>query len=758
MSRFLKRFASFLMTTCLLLSLTQVAFADEGSEVSGSSIPSVGERITVEGDNNSPALTYSIISLGEGETNGTVALVQPISDNGQYPSTSPYTGTVTIPETIEYQGSTYTVVKILSYAFMSSSVTSVTIPSTVQEIGESAFLNCSSLSTVTFSDEPTLTKIGPSAFAYCSNLNTLSIPDSVTTIGTSAFATCGISSLTIPAGVTSGVGNALAGYDHSKVSFSSGSPYEIVENGLYNGTVLEVVLDNSITSFSIREGTTAIGEKAFSKRTAGSDDLNFKNLTSVSIPNSVTSIGDSAFEDCSALTSVTLPEGLTTIGKNAFARCSALTSLDLPKKLTSIGKAAFLATSLETVVIPNGITEIPEDAFSGISTLKTVVIHPNVTSIGKKAFDSLAKNNSDKVLIMQGLTAPSMENAFGTTGKGKKEKPVEPTGLTVVIPDGSESSYSGSILKVCITTESSDENLKPGISYKLDVNTTVSIVNGNTAEIGTAIVPTGWEFSVDPSTNNVVTISKPDTTTGAITATANSVGNVTVKISIENKTSGIVLAEQSCTITVTKKPSGGVVTPPVVDNSCKKDSTCPISKFTDSIPTAWYHDGVHYVLDKGLMVGIGDNKFAPNATLTRAELAQILYNKAGKPAVTKPSTFTDVPAGKWYADAIAWAEQNNVVYGVGGGKFAPDQTITREAIAAMMYRNENSPAVTGALNFKDATTVSDWALDAMLWATQNQVINGAQQSDGTLLLNSKTNATRAETATMLMNFCEKVEK
>ena len=194
----------------------------------------------------------------------------------------------------------------------------------------------------------------------------------------------------------------------------------------------------------------------------------------------------------------------------------------------------------------------------------------------------------------------------------------------------------------------------------------------------------------------------------------------------------------------------------VFDTVCKQDSTCPISKFKDASPTAWYHDGVHYCLDEDLMVGQSATKFAPNATLTRAELAQILYNKAGKPAVSGRSTFTDVPATAWYAKAVAWAQQNNVVSGVGGGKFAPTQTITRESIAAMLYNSETDPVVTtGTLNFKDAAKVSSWARKAMLWATQNGVINGAKQADGTLLLNPQNSAIRAETAAMLGNYYNK---
>ena len=254
------------------------------------------------------------------------------------------------------------------------------------------------------------------------------------------------------------------------------------------------------------------------------------------------------------------------------------------------------------------------------------------------------------------------------------------------------------------------------------------------------------DVTVSPTTpkqGDTVTITpKPDNgyEVDKVTVTDSNGKDITVKDNGDG-TYSFTQPSGKVTITVTFKATG-----------CPKDSTCPISKFTDSVPTAWYHDGVHYVLDEGLMVGVSANQFAPNATLTRAELAQILYNKAGQPAVSSLSTFTDVPATAWYAKAVAWAQQNNVVSGIGGNKFAPNQTITRESIAVMLYNEAGKPTVSGTITgFADAANVSAWAKDAVLWATQNKVLNGALQSDGTLRINPTSGATRAETAALLVN-------
>ena len=181
----------------------------------------------------------------------------------------------------------------------------------------------------------------------------------------------------------------------------------------------------------------------------------------------------------------------------------------------------------------------------------------------------------------------------------------------------------------------------------------------------------------------------------------------------------------------------------------------PVSDiFQDITPNAWYTDAVQYVYDNGIMKGMGNGTFAPGESMTRAMVAQILYAQAGSPEVSGDIPFTDVPAGKWYSDAILWANQNDVVAGMGDGTFAPSANITRQEYAAILYRCEKSPAVSGSLDFPDANTVSGWATDAVLWATQNGIINGTA-NNGVTLLDPKGTATRAQSAVILKGYLEK---
>lgn len=188
---------------------------------------------------------------------------------------------------------------------------------------------------------------------------------------------------------------------------------------------------------------------------------------------------------------------------------------------------------------------------------------------------------------------------------------------------------------------------------------------------------------------------------------------------------------------------------------CKRDDTYPISTFTDANPKAWYHDGVHFVLENKLMSGYGDGIFAPDDNTSRAMVAMILWNMEGRPSSEYQTTFKDVAKKAWYADAVRWAAENGIVKGYSEDIFAPDDNITREQLSAILYRytQKNGEGFKGAwmfkLDYSDAANVSDWAYESVCWMTMNGIVNG--YTDGRFAPGDK--ATRAQIATMVMRFC-----
>ena len=178
--------------------------------------------------------------------------------------------------------------------------------------------------------------------------------------------------------------------------------------------------------------------------------------------------------------------------------------------------------------------------------------------------------------------------------------------------------------------------------------------------------------------------------------------------------------------------------------------------FTDLAANAWYTDAVAYVYRHDLMAGYGKNLFGPDDDLSRAQLCQIIYNMEGQPATSGSSVFTDVADGAWYADAVTWAASQGIVGGYGGGLFGPEDNITREQLAAILYRYAQAKGYdtsvgenTNILSYTDALEISEYAIPAMQWACGSGLVEGSNGS-----LNPRAKATRAEVATMLMRWME----
>ena len=184
-----------------------------------------------------------------------------------------------------------------------------------------------------------------------------------------------------------------------------------------------------------------------------------------------------------------------------------------------------------------------------------------------------------------------------------------------------------------------------------------------------------------------------------------------------------------------------------------EDSGLP---FLDVASDAWYYDAVAYVYENGMMNGTSSNVFSPNATTTRGMIVTMLYRLEGEPRVSGTSTFDDVANGMYYADAIAWAAGNDIVTGYDDTTFGPNDAITREQMAAILYRYAQykgyDTSAKGSLDtFTDGSATSGWAVEAMAWAVGEGILSGK----GNGKLDPTGTASRAEVAQIMMNFLEK---
>jgi hypothetical protein len=284
-----------------------------------------------------------------------------------------YVGDIVVPATVTYEGVTYTVTAIGEIAFggCEGQLNSVIVPNTVTTIGESAFASSPHLSLVILPNS--IESFGPGAFARCYGLTSLNLPEGFTTISENMFFDCtGLTTIEIPSSVTR------------------------IEKSAFEMSY--------ITHIDIPESVTYIGESAFKSCT---------RLTSIDIPNSVTEIGPSAFYYCLELQSAHLPETLEVIPKSLFERCPSLSAIDIPATVTEIGASAFCYTGIEEMVIPDAVQSIGDEAFLGCSRLSSITLSSHLGSIDVGVFQDCTALHS--ITIPQSVVAIS-RNAFKQSG------------------------------------------------------------------------------------------------------------------------------------------------------------------------------------------------------------------------------------------------------------------------------------------------------------------------------------------------------
>lgn len=398
--------------------------------------------------------------------------------------------------------------------------------------------------------------------------------------------------------------------------------------------------------------------------------------------------------------------------------------------------------------------------------------------------DSLFKNNE--------VTVPNTSSYYVQVSDGSwdvnEKESVSATTSTVKIGNAFYPSLQAAVDAVeegGVITLVANNSDKATVGRK--VTFTLKLEDG-VAFTGSIKAKSGWRVA---EKDGVYTVTKRASGGGSLSGGSSSSADtydIDIASGLTNGTvkANVSSAEEGDTVTLTVTPATGYVLSTLtvtdaddntVSTTAKSDGTYTFTMpdadvevtatfvegtasdiYTDVPANAWYANAVNYVTKNGLMNGYGDGLFGPNDVFSRAMVAQVIYNMENKPAVSTSGSFNDVTAGAWYADAINWAAQNEIVNGNGDGTFAPNNQITREQMAAVLYRyaqykGYDVTAKADLSTFSDAASVSAYATDAMQWIVASGIMEGM---DGTLV--PQGNATRAQVATMLMRFAENVAK
>ena len=358
------------------------------------------------------------------------------------------------------------------------------------------------------------------------------------------------------------------------------------------------------------------------------------------------------------------------------------------------------------------------------------------------------------VSVYTGSAAPELTLVYDGLVTGERLTPTEAPTFTITKADGTEIALANAVKTAgtyTITWSNAGNTTFPdGANYAIQKKTTGTLTVSNRSSGGTTTYPVQVEENIQ---NGGVQVSPKNAVPGTLVtvtpqpASGYELATLSVLDQYGNEVDVNPLGNGNYSF---KMPRSGVKVEATF--YCTGSELCPTHHLADVLVKAWYHDAVDYVVEHGIMTGTSATTFEPNTTLSRAMVAQILYNLEGQPAVEGESTFTDSNT-HWAAKAIAWAQKTGVVSGYGNNTFRPNQAVTREELAQMLYnyaeyKQYDLTASGDLIAFPDGNNVQGWAKTAMSWANGNQLINGFEDDT----LRPGGDSTRAQAASILMNF------
>ena len=453
----------------------------------------------------------------------------------------------------------------------------------------------------------------------------------------------------------------------------------------------------NMTSISIPEGVTRIGNYAFrhckklgnvalpsTLKSIGTEAFyNCFSMTALTIPASVETIGDRAFSYCTGLTSVKMYDGLKTIGNTAFSYCESVPYIRVPDTVISIGQHCFQACkSMTHIQLSDSMTTVPARCFVECTNLRSVILGDHTELIDDSAFTKL-KNLRD-IVLPQSLKQIN-SGAFSESGL---EDIILPESVELLEPTAFSSCTSLRKIAVlnpdCITRYN-----YLGADKTLGVAGITAIYGHNSTYTGTGEYVTAMEYA-DKFGFAFYFINDTNLWTDS-----NEVYNPFRDVPSAEYYFAPVLWAYDTGITAgttanTFSPDGQCQRGQVVTFLHRAmeypEHSLTASPFTDVPQNAYYYNPVMWAFEEQITMGMDATHFAPDATVTRGQFVTFLWRSVGKPDAQSNVGFADVPASEYYAEAVAWAVENGITQGTGGGMFSPNATCTRAQVVTFLYR------------------------------------------------------------------------
>ena len=629
------------------------------------------------------------------------------------------------------------------------------IPNNVQTIGKGAFEKTGFTSLTLGSS---VKEIGQAAFKDCTKMTgDLVIPASVTTIGGNAFASTGFNGkLDFQAQIEEFPAAIFKGLNFTSVSFS-GSVKSIGDHAFENCEQLATV--------TFGQGLETVGQYAF---------YNSGLSGALTFPDSLKKIDTYAFAECPHITGITLPEGNATIEYAAFTGDTGVQKIKIPlseiqfDKLNNGGYWIFTQyteNKLETIVVGTAPNEESMSLFSNsLGGLKTIVIGTGVSDINNYAFGSAKL--LERALYPKEL---KIDNAYqgnqnlinaGTkytvTANGNMGQNTEQAMLTFETPEGKTCptvTYLSTNESAVTVDESGKIKAIGSVGQKATIKAQYDGTTFAKVDVTIGVMIDGAFYSINPVIADQTYTGLPLTPAVEVTAdgqlitegfTVEYVNNINVGTATATVKVGDAVVGTATFQIVAPPPAPVIPVTPSAPAQLPFNPDAGKTKFTDVADNAWYASAVNYAVDKGLMNGTGEGKFSPEAATTRGMIVTILARLDGKNTSGSP----------WYQAGQRWAMEYEISDGMN-----MTGAITREQLVTMLFRyavKNGLEAVTLSENltqFTGASDISAWAVSAMQWAVGQGLIQGSSGQ-----LRPQANASRAEVATILMRFCELLNK